>query len=44
MYYKIKDWLKANPVNAILLTFLVGLIFSELLENLIYDLIITFKP
>ena len=43
-YYKIKDWLKANPVKAILFTFLVGLIFSELLGNLIYDLILAFKP
>ncbi len=38
-YYKIKDGLKENPVTAILMTFFVGLIFSELLGNYIYDLI-----
>ena len=38
-YYKLKDWLKENPIWAISITFLIGLIFSELLGNYTYDLI-----
>ena len=38
-YYRLKDWLKENPIKAIAITFLIGLIFSELLGNYIYDLI-----
>ena len=38
-YYRLVDWLKENPKKAILITFLIGLIFSELLGNYIYDLI-----
>lgn len=38
-YYKLKDWFKKNPITAIILTFFIGLIFSELLGNYLYDLI-----
>ena len=38
-YYKLSDWFKENPIMAIIFTFLVGLIFSELLGNYIYDLV-----
>lgn len=43
-YYQLIDWLKANPVKAIIFTFLIGLIFSELLGNYIYDLLSKFLP
>lgn len=43
-YYQLTDWLKENPIKAIVFTFLIGLIFSELLGNYIYDLISKFLP
>jgi hypothetical protein len=43
-YYQLTDWLKENPKKAIFFTFLIGLIFSELLGNYIYDLISKFLP
>lgn len=43
-YYKLKDWIKINPIKAIVITFLIGLIFSELLGNYIYDLIHDYLP
>ncbi|MCX6162915.1 MAG: hypothetical protein NTV87_16465, partial [Ignavibacteriae bacterium] len=43
-YYKLKDWFKKNPITAIVITFLIGFIFSELLGNYIYDLIHDFLP
>lgn len=43
-YYKLKDWLKENPIIAIAVAFLIGLIFSELLGNYIYDLIKGYLP
>lgn len=43
-YYKLKDWFKENPILAISITFLFGLIFSELLGNYIYDLIHDYLP
>jgi hypothetical protein len=39
-YYVIRDWSKSNPVTAIILTFLIGFVFSELLGNFVYDLIL----
>lgn len=43
-YYRLVDWLKENPKKAISITFLIGLIFSELLGNYIYDLIHDYLP
>lgn len=44
IYYKLKDWLKANPIKAIILTLILGLLFSELLGNYIYDLVNDYLP
>ncbi|MBA7537782.1 hypothetical protein ES705_35381 [subsurface metagenome] len=44
IYYKLKDWFKANPIRAIILTLLFGILFSELLGNYIYDLINDYLP
>jgi hypothetical protein len=38
-FYKIKDWLKENPMKGLIFTFLISFIFSGLLGNFIYDLI-----
>jgi hypothetical protein len=38
-YYFIGVWLKENPVKTSVISFLIGLVFSELLGNYIYDLI-----
>lgn len=38
-FYKIKDWLKENPIKGLIFTFLISFIFSSLLGNFIYDLI-----
>ena len=38
-FYKIKDWLKENPIKGLIFTFLISFIFSGLLGNFIYDLI-----
>jgi len=38
-YYVLKDWLKENPIKAIIITFLIGFVFSEILGNYVYDLI-----
>lgn len=43
-YYRLKEWLKGNPIKAIAITFLIGLILSELLGNYIYDLIKNYLP
>lgn len=43
-YYDIKDWLKKNPIWAILIIYLVGIIFSEILGNYAFNLIQDFLP
>lgn len=44
LYFRLMDWLKVNPIKSILLTFFVGLIFSELLGNYIYESIHDYLP
>ena len=43
-YYDIKDWLKKNPIWAILIIYLVEIIFSEILGNYAFNLIQDFLP